>query len=317
MSILSFINFPREIIYLIYEYLKHEDIIYGFFQLNQSFQLSVKYFIGKKLHLNNEIYFEYCFNNYLPIFGYNLRYLSINYPSISMNYMKFIEFFCPNLDHITIHCYEDVRSYATCLIHSQLKSLILMFEKKIVGKDISYRLLNQYEKSYKIQSTSSIILHLSSLNDLILLKRYSESSYLNNGLYMIECISTGQWLTESKDDLCIMSMKLQRHCIFSIKEKYSREYEIFNEDTKHQLTVLIPTNEEYWISSSILSTQRKQSLYSCSTFTFEQIQDDHQYYIRPCYTNAKRLQISGKRIIVSLCDNENILNHSFKLYRIL
>ncbi|CAF4571926.1 unnamed protein product, partial [Rotaria magnacalcarata] len=48
------------------------------------------------------------------------------------------------------------------------------------------------------------------MNDLILLKRFSESSYLPDGLYMIECLSTGDWLTDGKDDLCTMSKKLHR-----------------------------------------------------------------------------------------------------------
>jgi hypothetical protein len=158
------------------------------------------------------------------------------------------------------------------------------------------------------------------MNDLDVLRRFSESSYLSDGSYMIECVLTGEWLTDSKDDLCIMSKKLHRDSIFSIKQididRCSREYELYNEATQHRLTVLMPYEEERWLSSSILSTHRKESSRSCSTFTFERIANTDQFYIRPCYSHAKRLQVSGKRIIVSLCDNENTPNHCFKLHRI-
>jgi hypothetical protein len=119
-----------------------------------------------------------------------------------------------------------------------------------------------------------------------------------------------------------MSKKLHRDSIFSLKQidrdRCSREYQLSNEGTQHRLTVLIPyeKEEERWVSSSILSTQRKESSRSCSNFTFERIGTDDQLYIRPCYSHAKRLQVSGKRIIVSLCENENLPNHCFKLHRI-
>jgi quinol monooxygenase YgiN len=159
------------------------------------------------------------------------------------------------------------------------------------------------------------------MNDLILLKRYSESSYLSNGLYMIESISTGGWLTDSKDDLCIMSKKVHRECIFSIKqidtEECCLEYVLHNEQTQRRLTVLTSDeDEERWISSSILSTHRNESFRACSTFIFEKIDDQNQFHIRPCYLHAKRLQVSEKRVIVSLCENENTLNHRFRLHRI-
>jgi hypothetical protein len=327
---MSLINLPREIIYLIFEYLDKEDIAYAFFDLNEFFTLAVKYFIGKKFQLkkfSNEIYFQFCLTTLLPSIGFNLQYLSIGYPYSLLTYIKYIENYCPNLNILNIYCYsqtEDIRCYATYFIHRQLTSLIFMYNNQIVGEQIAVRLLDRYknEESRGIQSTSSLILHLSSLNDLILLKRFSESSYLVDGLYMIECISTGQWLSESKDDLCIISKKLHRDSIFSIKQidinQCSREYELYNEGTQHQLTVLIPyeEEEERWISSSILSTQRKDSSRLCSSFTFEKFGNDNQFYIRPCYLHAKRLQISGKRIIVSLCDNENTSNYRFKLHRI-
>jgi hypothetical protein len=328
MSTLSLACLPREIIYLIFEYLNKEDIAYAFFDLNETFKSSVKYFIGKKLDLikiYNENNFQYCLTNVLPSIGFNLQYLSIGYPYSLSTYIKYIENYCPNLDILNIYCcsqIEDIRCYSTYFIHRQLMSLILMYNDQIVGEQIALRLLDQYEneETRAIQSTSSLILHLSSLDDLILLKRFSESSYLPDGLYMVECISTGQWLTESKDDLCIMSKKLHRDSIFSIKQidtdRCSREYELYNEGTQHRLTVLIPLEEERWVSSSILSTQRKESSRSCSSFTFERIGNDDEFYIRPCYPHAKRLQVSRKRIIVSLCENENTSNHCFKLHRI-
>ena len=116
--------------------------------------------------------------------------------------------------------------------------------KLLVKKLLFVYLINMKDEEFRsIQSTSSLILHLSSMNDFILLKRFSESSYLSDGLYMIECISTGEWLTDSKDDLCIMSKKLHRESIFSIKQidndQCSLEYELYNEATQHRLTVLI------------------------------------------------------------------------------
>ncbi|CAF3231664.1 unnamed protein product, partial [Rotaria sp. Silwood2] len=192
-----------------------------------------------------------------------------------------------------------------------------------VGEQISLRLLDKSrnDEFQKLSIASSLTLYLSSMNDLILLKQYSESDYLPDGLYMIECMSTGEWLTDSKDDLCIMSKKFHHECIFSIKQidndQCCLEYELRNKQTQHRLTVLKhDKDEEHWTSSSILSTHRKESFCSCSTFTFEKIDNENQFYIRPCYSNAKRLQVSGKRIIVSVCDNDSTLNHHFKFHRI-
>jgi hypothetical protein len=328
--VLPLINLPREIIYLIFRYLSKEHIAYAFFGLNENFTLAVGYFIGQELNLakiNNEIIFQFCLSTLLPSIGVNLRCLSIGYPYCLATYIKHIQNYCPNLDILNLYCQtqiEDIRRYAAYLIHHQLMSLILMYNNKIIGEDISIRLINRYEdEEYRtIPLASSLILNLTSLNDLILLKRFSESSFLSNGLYMIECSSTGKWLTDSKDDLCIMSKKLHRDSIFSIKlidiDRCCREYELYNEGTQRRLTVLIPfeQEEERWLPSSILSTCRKESLRSCSSFTFERIGNDNQFYIRPCYSHAKRLQVSGKRVIVSLCDNENISGHCFKLHRI-
>ncbi|CAF1064001.1 unnamed protein product [Adineta steineri] len=326
----SLINLPPEIFYLIFQYLNKEHIGYAFFGLNDNLTSAVKYYIKQELNLtniNNENIFQFCLTTLLPSIGYKLRYLSIGYPYCLSTYLKSIQNYCPNLQILNIYCQthlEDIRQYATYLIHHQLISLILMYNNQIIDEDISIRLVNRCDnENYRtIPLTSSLILNITSLNDLILLKRFSESSYLSNGLYMIECVSTGRWLTDSKDDLCIMSEKLHRDSIFSIKQidmyECTREYELYNEGTQRRLTVLIPyeDNEEHWISSSILSTHRQESSRSCSSFTFERIGNDNQFSIRPCYLHAKRLQVAGKRIIISICDNDNIANYCFKLHRI-
>ncbi|CAF0930583.1 unnamed protein product [Rotaria sp. Silwood1] len=321
----SLTELPREVIYLIFQYLKKEHIAYAFFGLNKYFTSAVKYFIGQELNLtkiSNEKIFQFCLSTLLPSIGFNLRSLSIGYPHTLSTYIKYVQNYCTNLDILNIYCYsdiEDIRSYATYLIHHQLMSFILMYNDKIVGEELSIRLMNKYEdEEYRaIPLSSFLIFNLSSMNDLILLKQFSESSYLLDGLYMIQCVLTGEWFTDSKDDLCIMSKKLHRDSIFYIKQidvdRCSREYELYHEGTQRRLTVLIPYEEgERWISSSILSTHRRETSYSCSTFTFERIGNDNQFYIRPCYANARRLQVSGKRIIVSLCDNQNTLNHRFR-----
>ncbi|CAM4752674.1 unnamed protein product [Rotaria magnacalcarata] len=263
-------NLPPEIIYLIFKYLHKHDIVYSFLELNNNFTLIVKYFIAKQFDLtkiNSDIIFQYCLSTGLALIGTNLRYLSI--------------------DKLTIYCCsekEDIRRYAAYLIHGQLISLTFMFNDEIVGEQISLRLLHKSAngKFHRIPIGSSLRLYLSSMNNLILLKRYSESDYLSNGLYMIESILTGEWLTDNKDDLFLI------HC----------------------------EDEEHWISSSILSTHRKESLRSCSTFTFEKTDDENQFYIRPCYLNAKRLQVSGKRIISSLCGNDTSLSYRFRFHRV-
>lgn len=331
MSLMSLMDLPREIIYLIFQYLNKEHIIYSFFELNNYFSIVVKYFIDKQFNLaniNNDIIFHYCLSNVLPLIGSNLRYLTIGYPYGLSIYINSLKLFCPNLEILRIYCCysktEDIRLYLSYLIHPKLQSLIFLYNNQIVGKEISYNLLNkstdeQFENNFQI--SSSLILHLSSIDDLILLKRYSESNYLSNDFYMIECLSNGEWLTDSKDDLCIMSNKYLHESIFFIKQideyQCSLEYELYNVQTQSCLTVLkLEQDEERWISSSILSTQRKQSINSCSRFTFEKIHHLNSYYIRPCYSHAKRLQVSGKRVIVSFTDNQNILNYSFKLHRI-
>lgn len=328
MSTLPLTSLPREIIYLIFQYLKKEDLAYAFFDLHPIFTSSVIYYLGEELDLSkiiNENIFQFSLKTLLPTIGQHLRYLTIGGSFSLFTYIKSIETCCPNLDVLTVFCHpshEDIRCYATYLIHRQLMSLVLMYKNEIVGEDIALSLLNQYgnDESRAIQCTSTLILHLSSLNDLMLLKRYSQGSDLADGFYMIECVSTQQWLTESKDDLRIMPTKLHRENIFSIKQmdvhRCSREYQLHNESTQHRLTVLIPPNEERWIPSSILSTQREESSQSCSNFTFESIDNNDQFYIRPCYSRAKRLQVHGTRVILSLCENEHTANHCFRLHRI-
>ncbi|UJR16345.1 hypothetical protein I4U23_003251 [Adineta vaga] len=330
MSIFRLVNLPQEIFYLIFRYLSKEQLAYAFFGLNDNLTLAVKYFIGQEFNLTsieNENSFQFSLETILPSIGLNLRYLSIGLPYSLSNYLGYIQHYCPNLNILNIHCQtqnEDIRRYATCLIHAQLMSLTIMYNNQIVGEDTSMRLINRYDNRANqiMPLTNSLIFNLTSLNDLILLKRFSESSFLSDGLYMIECVATGQWLADSKDDLCVMSKKLHRDSIFSIKQididQCTREYELYNEGTQRRLTVLIPyeEEEERWTSSSILSTHRKESSRSCSSFTLEKLANDEIFYIRPCYSHAKRLQIYGKRIIVSRCEHENVANHYFKLHRV-
>jgi hypothetical protein len=331
MASISLMNLPRELIYLIFEYLDKKDIVYSFFELNNYFSLIVKYFIGKQFDLtknSNDKIFQYCLSKFLPSIGSNLRYLSIGNPYHLSTYIQSLKIYCPNLDILNVYCCsdnEDIRYYIAHLIHHQLLSLTFIFNNEIVGEQISLRLLDKSidEHSETIPIALSLRLYLSSMNDLILLKRYSESNYLSDGLYMIECTSNGEWLTDSKDDLFLMSKKFHRERIFSIKQidkdQCNLEYELYHEQSQRRATVLtFYEDEERWISSSFLSIHRKESLHSCAAFTFERIIDhENQYYIRPCYSNAKRLQVLGKRIIVSRCDNENELNHRFRLHRIL
>ncbi|CAF3571109.1 unnamed protein product [Rotaria sp. Silwood1] len=330
MPAMSLLDLPSEIIFLIFEYLHKQHIVYSFLELNDDFALTVKCFIRKQFDLtkvNDDIIFQYCLSTVLPLIGSNLRYLSIGYPYCLSTYIKSIETYCPNLDTLTIYCCsqkEDIRHYVAHLIHHELTSLHFIFNHRIIGQQISLRLLDKSRnKEFQKNSiaSSSLILHLSSMNDLILLKRYSESDYLPNGLYMIECMLNGEWLTYNKDDLCIMSKKFHYECIFSIKQidndQCCLEYELYHEHTQHRLTVLkYDEDEEYWISSSILSTHRKESFCLCSTFTFEKINNENQFYIRPCYSNAKHLQVLGKRIIVSVCNNDSILSHHFRFHHI-
>ena len=323
-------NLPVELIYLIFKYLDQKEIVYSFLELNNNFSLSVQYFIGQQLDLtntNNDTIFQYCLSTVLPSIGHNLRCLSIGDPYHLSTYIQSLKICCPNLHTLHVYCSsekDDVRQYVIQLIHRQLLSLTFVFNNEIVGKQISDRLLDRCvnEQVENIPIASCLTLHLSSMNDLILLKRYSESDYLSDGFYMIECVTNGQWLTDSKDDLCLMPKKFHRERIFSIKQvdkdQNFLEYELYNEQLQRRLTVLTCyEDEERWISSSILSTHRKESSRLCATFTFEKIDSTNQYYIRPCYLHAKRLQALGKRIIVSLCDNESELNHRFRLHRIL
>ena len=326
----SFCNLPAEILYLIFECLNKADIAYSFFQLNDYFALLVKYFIGKQLDLtkiSDQNVFEYCLSTLLPSIGPNLRYLSIGAPYCLSNYSLSLKNSCLNLERLHVDCCtekNDIRHYAAQLIHDRLMTLTLLVDNQVVGEQISLRLINRSNEKYyeRISIASSLRLSLSSTNDLLLLKRYSESNYVADGFYTIECVSNGQWLTDTDDDLCLMSQKLQREYLFSVKQingdQGCLEYELHNQQSQCPVTVLTcDEDSERWIPSSILLTHRKQSFRSCGAFTFERIDQKNQYYIRPCYPHAKRLRVSGKRIIVSVCDNDNETNHRFKLHRIL
>lgn len=332
MSSTSFFHLSPEIIYLIFEYLTKPDIAYSFFQLNEFFAVLVEYFIGKQLNLtkiSNENIFQYCLSTLLPSIGSNLDHLSIGTPYSLSRYISFLRIYCPNLERLHVYCcteHDDIRHYPSRLIHDRLSTLNLLFDNRIVGEEISLRLMNRSldEQDENIPISSILSLSLSSMNDLLLLKRYSESSFLSDGFYTIESVSNGKWLTDTDDDLCFMFQKLQRECIFSIKQIQENqgclEYELHSEQMQRCATVLIcDEDNERWIPTSILSTQRKQSTRICTRFTFEKIDDtdDNQYYIRPCYPQAKRLQVLGIRVIVSLCDYENLFNQRFKLHRIL
>ncbi|UJR30139.1 hypothetical protein I4U23_017680 [Adineta vaga] len=321
----SLIDLPTEIIYSIFQYLHKEHVIYSFFELTNDFSFIVEYFLRRKFQLiktNDNTIFQYCLYKIIPIIGFNLSHLSIGHPYRLSTYIQSIKTYCPYLKVLNIHCYskeDDIRLYIAEFLHYQLISLILIFNNQIIGEHISHRLLNksgeeQFQK-FSIPS-SSLVLNLSSMNDLSLLKQYSQSSYLPDGFYMIECLSTEGWLIDSKDDLCVMSNKLLRESIFLIKQSFL-EYEFFTQHTRCPWTVLkCYESEEHWIPSSILSTRRKQSNQLCKRFTLEKIDNYNLFYIRPCYSRAKRLQVLGKRIVVSLGENDKTVNHRFKFHRV-
>ena len=322
---------PREILYLIFEYLTQDEIAYSFFDLNFYFSSTVTFHFGKQLslvHVNKSQIFDFCLTNVIPSIGLNLRYLSIGYPYHLSTYISSIKLFCPYLNILEIVARsidEDIRSYVGMCLHYQVKTLTLIFNGRIIAEDISHRLIekcnNQQFQGMKL--APHIRLHVSSIDDLTLLKRFCDSEYLPNGFYMIECPNTGAWLTDTDEDLLILPKEFYRENLFSIRQndfyQCSLEYEFKHLQTQRSLTVLITnqSDEEYFFSSSILSSHRKQSTRSCSRFSFEKVPNsDDLVFIRPCYSNAKRLQISGKRIITSTNVNQTTSNHYFRLRRI-
>ena len=323
-------NLPREIIYCVFEYLSKEHIAYAFLELNDQYASAVSYFIGKQLDLAriaDANIARYCSSTLLSSLGSNLRRLTIGRSHDLFTDIDSIRIFCQHLTQLDVVCCSDtgdIRRYITYLVHDRLKSFTLMHDRKMIGEETSLRLLQKCrgEASRAFDVASSLVLHLSSTADLLLLDRFVQSSHLADGLYMIECLSTGRWLSDGQDDLCLRSDKLHREGIFSVEQidadRCSREYRLVNAETQRRLSVLIPCEEqdERWFSSSILSTHRKESARSCSSFTFERVADDDQYFIRPCYRRARRLYVSGKRIIVSLCDQSTARNQAFKLHRI-
>ncbi|CAF1212099.1 unnamed protein product [Adineta ricciae] len=325
MSKVCLTNLPCEIIYLIFEYLHKEHIVYSFFELTNDFSLFVEHFLSGKFQLakaNDNRIFQYGLSIFLPTIGLNLSYLSIGPHYRLSTSIQAIKTFCLYLKVLHVHCHseeDDVRLYISQFLHSQLISLIFRFNNEIIGEQISYRLLEKsYEKQFQRISipSSCLTLHLSSMNQLALLKRYSQSSYLPDGSYMIESMSSEGWIVDGKDDLCIVPKRLPRENLFFVKQSYL-EYEFSNESTGSLFSVLkCSDNEEYWIPSSILSIHRKQSNQLCRRFTLEKFDDHQQYYIRPCYSGAKRLQVLGKRIVVSLCNNEKTIDHRFRFHRI-
>ena len=327
-------NLPREIIYCVFEYLSKEHVAYAFLELNEQYASAVSYFIGEQLDLAriaDANISRYCSSTVLSLLGSNLRYLTIGLtigrPHDLSTGINSIRIFCEHLTQLAIVCCSntgDIRCCVTYLVHDRLSSFALMHNRKVIGEETSLRLLHKCrgEPSRAFDVAPSLILHLSSTADLLLLERFVQSSHLDDGLYMIECLSTGRWLSDGQDDLCLRSDKVHREGIFSVEQidvdRCSREYRLVNVETQRRLSVLIPCEEqdEHWFSSSILSTHRKESARSCSTFTFERVTDDDRYFIRPCYRRARRLYVSGKRVIVSLCDQSTTRNQTFRLHRI-
>ena len=330
MPAVSFDHLPREIIYLIFQYLHQEHIAYAFLPLNRNWASAVRYFLGERLtltHGNDESLIDFSLSTLLPSIGPQLRSLTINYPCSLLNYVDTIENACPNLETLTIHCFgpeDDIRRSITYLLHQQSVSLTLMHENAVVGEELSRRLLHRFDDdpNRTMFLAPSLILHLTSMDDLIRLERFSRSAFLPDGYYTIESLSTGQWLTDSHDDLVLTKNKCHYDSIFFIgqvqRDQCSREYQILQGRTARRLSILKPyeDEDEYWLSSSILSTQRKDSLRTSYSFTFERIGNELGFYIRPSYSNARRLQVSGKRIIVSLCNYQTTIDHCFKLHRI-
>ena len=329
MTVTLLSRLPREIVDLIFDYLSQHHIAYAFFDLNSYFSSAVQSFLGKDLNLtriDNPTIFQFCLTDLLPAIGPELRSLTIGQPYPLLSYLRSIELSCPGLENLEILCCsngEDIRHYAQLCLHRHLRAFHLKFNGLTVGEQIAVRLLEKCVDEAVEYPSWSLTLHLSSLNDLNLLKRFCQSDYLPDGLYMFECLLNGEWLTDTDNDLCTRSKSFAEESLFSIRQidrhQCSREYQFGHVQSQRRLTVFIPCpDEERWISSSILSVQRRDSPQICSTFTFERIDpdDDEHFYIRPCYSRAKRLQVSGKRLIISLSPDESTLEHRFRLHRI-
>ena len=323
-----FLRLPREVVDMIFEYLSAHHIAYSFFDLTDRFSSAVHSFLGQHLNLtriDDPAVFQYCLSDLLPVIGCDLRSLSIGQPYQLLTYLQAVALSCPELENLEIVCCsngEDIRQYAQLCLHRQLKSFSFKFKGSIVGEQIADRLLEKFGDA-GVKLSSSLTLHLSSMQDLVLLKRLCQSDYLHDGSYMFECLVNGKWLTDTDEDLCISSKSFAEESLFAVQQidpyQCSREYQFVHVQSQRRLSVSIPCPaEERWISSSILSVQRRDSSQNCSTFTFERIDqdDDELFYIRPCYSRAKRLQASGKRVIISISPNETTLEHRFRLHRI-
>lgn len=327
----SLSNLPTEIIYLIFEYLSQKDITYGFIELNTSFFSLVKYFLGPHLNLSTiaeRQHFHFSFTTVLPLVGPNLRSLTLNSSFPLLPYIQTIKSSCPQLQHLQIVCLspgEDIRHFVKACLHRGLKSLTLMHNGEIVHRSLAQRLLTrcQTDESFQsIETAAQLTFHLSSTNDTVVLTRFCESQEISDGVYVVQCSGTNRWLTDTKEDLCLLPVDCDENHLFTVRqidpERCPLEYELFHAATGRILSVLISEEcSEYFPATSILSTQRKLSPRACSTFTFER-HDEHgdDFYIRPFYGNAKRLQTHGKRIIVSTDPNETTVAHRFKLHRL-
>lgn len=330
MTVPSFTKLPPEIIYLVFEYLSQEDVARGFIELNSYFSCLVKYFLGHHLNLTtvtDALSFDFCMLRVLPIVGTNLRSLKLTSSFPLLPYLQCIKLACPYLNHLEIFCSrggEDIRHYAKTCLHQGVRHLNLKINGESVDRSLAQRLLDRCndETFENIEISSEVTFHLSSVNDLVLLKRFCQSEQIPNGIYMIECLVTGGFLTETDEDLCVLPTKCDENNLFMIQQidpyQCSLEYELFHLLTGRSLSVLIQEPyAEHILPTSILSAHRKASSLVCSTFTFERTHDnDDHLYIRPCYSNAKRLETRGKRIIVSLDIHQNTLHHCFKLHRV-
>lgn len=322
----SLTHLPREIIYAIFAYLHREQLVYSFLGLNDEFASLINHHVRGAFQLRRttaENISRYCLRTGLPLISQHLSHLSMVYPHRLCSYAQNVMVFCPHLTKLDLHYHtynnDDVRSCIGHFLHPQLTTITLVLNSQIVGQEISYRLLKKRgEHPFQRTSTlSTLVLHLATTDELHLLARYSQSSYLPDGFYTIECNATGNWLDDSDDDLCMTADPSHPRSLFSVRQCPTKpdclEYELCSERTRGLLSVVkCDEEEEHWIRSSILSVQRTPSNRVCSTFTLERVESQEQYGIRPCYSGAKRLQVLGRRVIVSLCTDSSISNDRFK-----
>ena len=331
MSPLNLDDLPTELIYYIFEYLKHQEISYSFLEINDIFQYFVLQFIGRHLSLikdDHPVPMLYSsLDKLIPIIGPQLSRLSLAYQWIPTSYLLSIRQCCPNLECLIIYCStnpDDIRRCITTFLNKRTVNFNVIYHGLIVAEDLSRCLLNrckeEEEECSGIYLAPAVDFHLSSIEDLTILKQFSMRSFIPDGLYKIQSTLTTEWLIDSDHDLCLVSASgLNDHGLFVIKQndrdQLSREYQIFNFLSRCPLTIVktYHDDEERWFSSSILSTHRKLLSHTCSNFVFEKVNNNHKFYIRPVYEDAQRLQVCGKRIILSYSAIQNTADHHFQL----